>query len=358
MGEYTALKVNVLDWIKNLGHESTVYFPQPTGEKSFEFALVRKNSELQLEDFDSPIPRQEFQASANPVPPGKLLSPAREIMFHFQKNDKGHYEFTPALDSDSRILAAVRPCDLQAINLMDSINAEGVPDPFYLTRRSNTLIIAHDCLQPCDQHCFCEAAGSLHTREGADIFLTPLDGEMLIECLTDCGKALVVAAGFKPCDDAAEKKAWAETQRTKPFGRQFSAPLHDIPDIMARQWDSPVWDKHAEQCFSCGTCNLVCPTCYCFDVHDDIKLEDTSSGVRYRTVDSCMLQDFSEVAGGHNFRAEPNARQRHRVKRKFEYQLANGSFCVGCGRCGHQCTVDIDIFDIVNDLIETVEEQT
>jgi heterodisulfide reductase subunit C len=27
--------------------------------------------------------------------------------------------------------------------------------------------------------------------------------------------------------------------------------------------------------------------------------------------------------------------------------------CVGCGRCGRQCTSKIDIYDIVCDLIET-----
>ena len=89
-------------------------------------------------------------------------------------------------------------------------------------------------------------------------------------------------------------------------------------------------------------------------MHDDIDLEDTSAGVRYRTVDGCMLQDFAEVAGGHNFRAEPAGRQRHRIKRKFEYlpnRFHGGSFCVGCGRCGRQCTVAIDIYDIVNDAI-------
>jgi CO dehydrogenase/acetyl-CoA synthase alpha subunit len=66
-----------------------------------------------------------------------------------------------------------------------------------------------------------------------------------------------------------------------------------------------------------------------------------------------MLPEFTVVAGGHNFRPEPAARQRHRVKRKFEYlmeRFGGESFCVGCGRCGRQCTTHIDIFEIVNDV--------
>jgi Fe-S oxidoreductase len=61
------------------------------------------------------------------------------------------------------------------------------------------------------------------------------------------------------------------------------------------------------------------------------------------------------VGGGHNFRPEPAARQRHRVNRKFTYlpeKFEHGAACVGCGRCGRQCTSHIDIFDIVTDLIQ------
>lgn len=360
MSEYVALKSSVLAWIRDLSNQQTVYFPQPMGNRSFEFARVGKHSDLQLEDYDSLAPRQAFQASANPVPPVKKLLPVRETLFTFRKNEAGSYEFIPRIDAEKRILAGIRPCDLRAINLMDDVFSEGAADPYYLTRRANTAIIAHDCLQPCDEHCFCDATGSLHTREGADIFLTPLDGEMLVECLTDKGEALARDAGFQPCNDADAKKAWAETQRAKPFGRQLKADPKTIAGIMEQQYNSPVWQKHGEHCFSCGTCNLVCPTCYCFDVNDDIDLEDTSAGTRYRTVDGCMLHDFAEVAGGHNFRPDSTARQRHRVKRKFEYlpnHFAGGSFCVGCGRCGRQCTVDIDIYDIVNDLVEAAEEQ-
>ena len=66
-----------------------------------------------------------------------------------------------------------------------------------------------------------------------------------------------------------------------------------------------------------------------------------------------MLPEFAVVADGHDFRRDVSARQRHRVKRKFEYlpgQLGD-TFCTGCGRCGTQCTVGIDIFAIASDLL-------
>lgn len=358
MSEFLVPRKAVLDWIAGLTNKGKVYFPQRMETTSFEFAPIRANSEIGFESYRSVIPRKEFRASTNPVPPGKKLTPAQETLFRFRTNEKGGLELIPVLSDEFQILAGVRPCDLRAIDLIDRVNSEGIGDPYYLTRRVHTAIIAHDCLQPCDDSCFCDAAGALRTREGADVFLTPLEADILVECLTQRGRELVSGAQFMPCPDAASHKAQAESRRAKPFGRQFAAPVEDLPGILKSLWDSEVWDRHVERCFSCGTCNLVCPTCYCFDVRDDLNLEDPSSGHRTRTWDGCMLPDFAEVAGGHNFRSKEAARQRHRVKRKFEYlpeHFGAGSFCVGCGRCGHQCTAGIDIFDIVNDLVATAE---
>lgn len=353
MSAFLAPKTAVLGWIRALAADQLLLFPQRAGSASYQFAPVTPDSWLELEDFDSPTPRQGYRASLNPTPPGKALFPPREVLFRFRHAEDGRIEFFPELDSRSRILAGVRPCDLKAIQLMDRVFHSEPPDIHYLTRRAHTALIAHDCLQPCDAHCFCAAMGSLSCRAGADVFLTPLDGQILVQCLSDQGATLVAGAGFTPCTDVDRWLAWAEGQRARPFGRQLPVPVDELPALIARQWDTPLWQRHSARCFSCGTCNLVCPTCYCFDLRDDVQLDAPSSGVRERVWDGCMLPDFAAVAGGHNFRGETGARQRHRVKRKLEYlnqRFGEGSFCVGCGRCGHQCTVGIDIFDILEDL--------
>ena len=116
-----------------------------------------------------------------------------------------------------------------------------------------------------------------------------------------------------------------------------------------------MWLKNAEACFTCGTCVVVCPTCYCFDTEDEASLSEPGSGTRYRSWDGCLLQDFAVVAGGHDFRKSLAGKHRHRVKRKFEYHNGrfpeDGAFCVGCGRCGAQCTAGIDIFHMANDVV-------
>ncbi len=343
MSYYLATQQNITQWIKGMASENPVFFPEKYGHSSYRFAPVGADSEIQFEQYKPTV-----------LPPVKLLIPAREELLSFRKKADGTTTVESSLDTSFRILAGVRPCYLKGIFLVDLFLKEGVPDPYYLARRANTAIIGWGCTTPCDSQAFCAAVGSLGHTEGADVFITPLkDGDLLVEVLTERGKQLAAGADWKPYEDGAARKVGAVADLPEPFGRTFPVPVEDIFNQVSRRWDSPVWDKHVERCFSCGTCNLVCPTCYCFDVSDDINL-DVESGTRTRTWDGCMLPHFAVVGGGHNFRPEPAARQRHRVKRKFEYlpeKFREGAVCVGCGRCGRQCTAHIDIYDIVSDLI-------
>jgi hypothetical protein len=105
-----------------------------------------------------------------------------------------------------------------------------------------------------------------------------------------------------------------------------------------------------------GTCNVVCPTCYCFNVEEQVDITVTR-GHRERYWDGCMLREFSEVAGGEVFRESLAARQRHRVFRKFKYlsEETGQPWCVGCGRCTALCTAHISIVSIVNHLVADYE---
>ena len=119
-----------------------------------------------------------------------------------------------------------------------------------------------------------------------------------------------------------------------------------------------IWEEMSKDCFSCGTCNIVCPTCYCFDVQDVWNL-DQVTGCRSRTWDGCLLEDFAQVSlgGGHteNFREHRHERYRHRVMRKTAYlnERLGGPACVGCGRCSVGCVPDIaDPVKIVDRIME------
>ncbi len=344
MINYLATPGEVIAWLADLAAKQPMFFPLELGHASFRFEKVEDASQIQFERYRPSV-----------VPPVKLLVPARDEILRFKKNPEAKTEIVASLDSSFRIVAGVRPCDLKGIFLMDLFFKEGVKDAYYLSRRENTAIVGIACTEPCDERAFCAAVDSLDHRAGSDIFLTLVKGgDFLMEVLTERGASLVEGCEFRDCEDGPAKKIGAIADRPEEFGRSWQTKVQDLSAVIDKQYDSAIWETHVERCFSCGTCNLVCPTCYCFDIIDDFNL-DIQTGNRVRTWDGCMLPHFAEVAGGHNFRPDPAGRQRHRVKRKFQYlveKFEHGSVCVGCGRCGRQCTSQIDIFDIVADLVK------
>ena len=116
-----------------------------------------------------------------------------------------------------------------------------------------------------------------------------------------------------------------------------------------------LWDRLSKNCFSCGSCNLVCPTCFCFNVKDDMKI-DLKTGVKSREWDSCMIPDYGLVAGGHNFRPTKANRlkQRYRCKLKTFVDKFGAYSCVGCGRCVEACLAKINIYEDINAIKEEV----
>jgi len=342
VNDYLANHDQVAGWLQRLAGEGEVLLPCPVGGKNFAFAPLLATTPVR---FDRYLPTV--------APPARHLLPADETIFTYERDADGNCCYAAAQPPQPMILAGVRPCDLQAIAHLDAVMIDAPADPLYLARRAVTTVIGVNCLSPCDERCFCAAVGALHCRQGADIFLTPAAAGMLVEVLTERGAALVASAGFATCDDAAGKREAAEGQRPQVFGRKLATEPGNLPGILREGYRSPLYAHHGSRCFSCGTCNLVCPTCYCFEMKDDLAL-DGMSGRRSRTWDACMIPAFAEVAGGHNFRPEVGERQRHRLKRKFEYlpeRFGSGPFCVGCGRCGRQCTADIDILTMVNEIV-------
>ena len=121
----------------------------------------------------------------------------------------------------------------------------------------------------------------------------------------------------------------------------------DLWPFYADKW----WKGDNEQCVSCQRCTTLCPTCFCFDVQDDMDLIDLSSGKRLRVIDSCHSADFTRVAGGHDFRSQRLQRYRHRVMHKLQYYKDEfkRSMCTGCGRCIRYCHSKIDFVKTVNE---------
>ena len=124
--------------------------------------------------------------------------------------------------------------------------------------------------------------------------------------------------------------------------------VQEIPMLMDAFHEDGFWDELGGRCLSCNACANVCPTCYCFDIRDTLD-PGGASGRRERVWDACTSPQFAMVAGGHNFRATPAARGRHRMYHKLNGFLAthDRSLCVGCGRCAVACKVDISPIEVL-----------
>ena len=153
----------------------------------------------------------------------------------------------------------------------------------------------------------------------------------------------------EPCLPTLLNQVLTEKWPRFPYRLEFD--VTELPDILNLSQKSSYWKELGERCLACGMCTQVCPTCYCFNVSDEADLT-LKSGKRIRSWDSCQVEEFALVAGGHNFRKARALRQRHRFLRKGKYQYeAFGMIgCVGCGRCAQACLVHITPVETFNEL--------
>jgi formate hydrogenlyase subunit 6/NADH:ubiquinone oxidoreductase subunit I len=295
--------------------------------------------------------------------PKAFLFPPSETLFGFRSDDGG-FAAAPALDRRPTALIGVHPCDINAIRLLDHVFHQDHHDEHYWARRENTLIVGIDCPQPCTTGVFCADMHTNSAADGFDVMLYPLEADTGggptrygVVFGTNAGRDWLLHSRHCTAPTAAEERAFEQYQRTKTanFSTALETAAEELPALLDRSYDSLIWEATARRCYSCGSCVLVCPTCYCFSMHDEVELSLTS-GQRKREWDGCQLTGFAVVAGGHNFRSAAAARLRHRVFRKGKWvrERTGLAGCVGCARCDRACTAKISLVEIYNQLAEVV----
>jgi len=282
------------------------------------------------------------------LPPKKYFLPQREVMFRYRP-EAGYQPETEGLDK-RLVLFGVHGCDIFALNILDQVFAGQYPDPYYQARRKNILIIGIEC-HP-DERCFCRSMRADFVDHGFDLFFYDIGDYYLTLVGTARGDDMVLATGplFQPVsgEDVDKYKNRSSMRRQ---GFSLDIEIRDLPEIFEMEYHAGIWDELGERCLSCGSCSMVCPTCYCFDVTDDVAL-GTSAGQRTRSWDSCLFAAHALVAGGHNFRQSRASRIKFRYyhkQRGFVAEYGRPS-CVGCGRCIAACPVHIDITEVIHQL--------
>ncbi len=312
--------------------------------------------------------------------PKANLFPPRETLFEFDRTN-GHFQTIVRIDDKPMALIGVHPCDVHALRLLDEVFTRDHRDEHYLKRRQNTLIVGLDCPVSCSPKAYCRDMHTDSADQGFDVMLYPLKADENSadqrspgvssadsnprQATGDYGVVFGTEAGRKWLEGADGRTVREPTvdderrferfldRKHSAFPKRLTNRVERLPAVLADSYDSLVWEATSQRCYSCGSCNLVCPTCYCFDIRDDADLSGRR-GLRERTWDGCMLRDFALVAGGHNFRSKPAKRLRHRIYRKTTWieQRTGLGGCVGCARCENACTAQISMVEILNQLSE------
>jgi ferredoxin len=228
----------------------------------------------------------------------------------------------------------------------DRVFGGDMPDPYYWQRRKNTVVVAVTCTVP-DEKCFClswDDCGPTMEDKGYDLLLTDIGGSYLVE-IGSLEGSLLVQHGFFAKASPDERKSKEDTvQKSRSKIGNLIPDGHRLPGFLESNYSSPVWDEEARKCLSCGTCTLVCPTCFCYHV-EDFNFWNVNDGERTRMWDSCQLIDFAEVAMGENFRKDRGARLKWRIYHKLAHWMEQfGTLgCTGCGRCMSYCVAGIDM---------------
>ncbi len=315
--------------VNNLIHIELEVIGPKRKDSKYAFGKLTKADELCL-NYDTTL-----------LPPKMYLLPPKETLIKFELGREPEVE--PVVEAKTIILFGIHPYDIKAIELLDTAFSTTNPDINYISRREKTTIIGVDCLNP-NPNAFCPSLGTATTETGFDLMLTDIGDSYVVAIGSSKGKELLTKYA-KTREASQQEVAQRDSERQKALSRYkvtLNMPPEAIPELLDKSWDSALWKEKGERCLSCGSCVMVCPTCFCFDVQDDVAL-NLKEGERYRQWDACMLTDFALVAGGENFRGDKEGRFRHRIYRKGKYiwERYGKLGCVGCGRCASACLADI-----------------
>ncbi|MFH1401148.1 MAG: 4Fe-4S dicluster domain-containing protein [Nanoarchaeota archaeon] len=300
--------------------------------KEFELYAPVKTDVIRFQRIDDP---KSIDLSQNAFFPAKeFFFRKEETLFTFDGTG-----FTqPKAKAQNRVFFGLRKCDLNAIHHQDVVFIKDASDPYYTAQRHESFLLGYHCEEAPSKYCFC---ASLDLIEFHDLMFYDRKDSFLVEVGSQKGQSLVDR--FPKLFQSTERRLSQAEKRIRGADRLQTTDI-------AKFYDHPDWKKGVDLCLSCTACTALCPTCYCFEVHDEVKTSDPASGKRIRTWSSCQVTDFTRVAGDHVFRKERSERFRHRIYHQLDYfkEKYGIDLCVGCGRCIEGCPTRIDFVEIIN----------
>jgi formate hydrogenlyase subunit 6/NADH:ubiquinone oxidoreductase subunit I len=308
------------------------------GEPIHQFLPIDSFDEMDLE-----YRATEFSAKT-------YFLPYRENLcaFNFENGD---WEQEIAYRIQPRGIVGLRAHDVNALLKLDKVFIRNqFPSPYYTSRRKNTFIVGIDAVPLEDQ--FCQSMGTDIATHGFDLFLTDLGDRYFVAVDSDRGFSLLNRVEVREVDDE-DTQAYKEARQHILDGYKTHISARNLPNLLDLEFTSEVWEKWGKKCLSCGSCAMVCPTCYCYGVSEEVAM-DFGRSTKIRQLYSCNLLDFAEVAGGHNFRPDRQTRLKYRYYHQHRgfMEAYDEPKCVGCNRCGRVCLAGIQPAEVIKDLYE------
>jgi ferredoxin len=222
--------------------------------------------------------------------------------------DKGMMR-EPERSKDMQVVLGVRPCDARSVLLNNLPYQE---DQFFQANRQRTALVGFICDQTLST-CFCSRmGGSPLDNEGLDLALSRAEDGFIVEVCSEKGEALVTGLELAP---APEGDISALAARRNAGGNPSATELDSLKGSeLGTLYDAAMWQSLGEACINCGACTFICPTCYCFDIQDEVV---RGQGRRIRYWDSCMFPLYSLHTSGHNPRGQYGERNRKRFLHKL-----------------------------------------
>ncbi len=269
----------------------------------------------------------------------KFFLPPCQTIMEFKK-DKVFLAQNPDIKT---ALLGVHFYDLKALTLLGQVFKK---DPYFQKKLRNMIIIGQSPIPEEDEN-YLKFEKEVLEHLKFDIFLEAKSKneqkEFRIFTGSEDGQRLLDGFGYKDYENI---------EYVGPIPKKGLDPSHIILiDKIAKSRGSEIWKELGARCINCGKCSIVCPTCFCFKIYDEIEKDKIT---RKREWDSCFYEEFSEVSGGHKFLASTEDRIYNWYDHKFvripkEYQMPG---CINCGRCIKVCPAGINIRENIKRIVE------
>jgi len=302
------------------------------------FAPVEKEGKSYIERIEG-IKEVDYTGRIPQEPWKFLFYPPKEILLDEKFNE-------PKVNYPKICAWGMNVLDLKALGLYDLVFDD---DPYYQKRRQNTLVVGLSCGAP-NRENFAEfKLFSLNLEENIlehvpfDIFLEMMrDGNFLIFSGSKLGQKILEKNKINNYENIQFAGLIPEEGPDKR--------MLQLQQKVAKSYNHKVWDELHKICLACGKCSMICPTCFCYDIEDEVT--DQNKIKRKRNWGNCFYPEFTEIAGGFDFTGTVKKKIQFWYEHKFvripkEYQVPG---CVSCLRCFKVCPVGINITEVLKKL--------